>query len=96
MTPPTDSRLAALETRRQANVGSQVDNSKLPAGSNMYYYCQACGAHTATRPELWYEDKDLPPKFCPTCNDLIHDGVISRTDNYDDWLEANSHPRTPS
>lgn len=28
----------------------QINNSSLPAGSPMYYYCKYCGTHTETLP----------------------------------------------
>jgi len=91
MTPPKDPRLTALEARREANAGQQVDNARLPAGANMYYYCETCGAHTATKPEGWWQDP--PPRHCATCKDDISDGIITRTDTYDDWLEKNNKER---
>lgn len=83
-----DARLDELEQRREFNVGKQVDNSKLYAGSAMYYYCKCCGAHVATKPEGWWQDP--PPQTCAPCHDLISDGVIGREDWYDDWLHKNN------
>lgn len=83
MNPPTDPRLALLETRRQANVGQQIDNGSLPAGSPMLYYCKCCGVLVATLPEDWWQS--APPKQCDDCKDLIHDGVIDRTNTLEEW-----------
>ncbi len=52
--------LAALKQRREANKNiKKVDNSKLYAGSPMYYYCVSCNAeivlpetHTCAAPPL--------------------------------------------
>jgi len=94
MAQATDPRLAELEQRREANVGKQIDNASLYAGSPMHYYCHCCGAHTATLPEGWWENP--PPKFCANCKDLISDGVISQPEaNYDDWLKEHDHPPVP-
>jgi hypothetical protein len=79
-----------LEERREANVGKQVDNASLHAGSPMYYYCRACGAHTATLPEDWY--REPPPKFCDECRALPE---AERT-SYDEWLREHDHSPVPS
>jgi len=91
LTPPSDPKLTELEGRREFNVGKQVQNDRLPAGSAMYYYCECCGAHTATKPEGWWQDP--PPKFCADCKDLHKDGVIPYSDTYADWLSANGKER---
>lgn len=83
MTDPKDPRLDELQTRRESNVGKQVNNVNLPAGAPLYYYCAACGTHVATKPETWY--KDPPPKYCTDCQDLLDDGVIDDTDLFVDW-----------
>ena len=80
----------ALEERRIANVGSQVDNASLPAGAPMYYYCHSCGELTVTKPEGWYEDPP-PPKQCVYC---VSEGV-EETDKYDDWLKARGEEPVP-
>ena len=80
----------SLEERRIANVGKQVDNARLPAGSNMYYYCRTCGAPTVTKPEGWWEDPP-PPKQCDDC---VTENV-EINDNYDDWLQARGERPVP-
>jgi hypothetical protein len=84
MGEPKDPRLDLLEARREHNAGQQVDNSTLYAGSPMYYYCETCGTHVATKPEGWWQDP--PPSYCASCKDDIKDGIITRNDSYDDWL----------
>lgn len=79
----TDPRLTLLETRREANIGTQIENSQLPAGAPMYYYCKGCGVHVGTLPEGWYMERI--PSHCEDCKDLIHDGVIDRTNTFSDW-----------
>ncbi|MFH0873430.1 MAG: hypothetical protein V1846_01170 [Candidatus Komeilibacteria bacterium] len=59
--------LKQLRLRRQANKKvKRVDNSRLYAGSDMYYYCQSCGeeirlpeAHTCSVPSLCTECKAM-------------------------------------
>jgi hypothetical protein len=79
-----------LEERRQANVGKQVDNASLPAGSNMYYYCKCCGVQTAVKPEGWFTDP--PPRFCKPCLERPEDERTS----YDSWLRKHNHSPVPS
>lgn len=87
--------LANLEKRRQDNVGEQIDNARLRAGADMYYYCHGCGVLTTTKPEGWYEDPP-PPKFCPDCDPLVEAGLMPRIgEPYDEWLAAQGKPRVP-
>lgn len=79
-----------LWTRREANVGKQVDNSSLHAGSPMYYYCLCCGAQTAVLPEGWYRER--PPRYCDACLALP---VDERT-SYNEWLQDRGHSKMPS
>lgn len=79
-----------LEERREANIGKQVDNASLNAGSPMYYYCKCCGVQTAVLPEDWY--RELPPKYCDECKALPEE---ERT-NYNTWLTEHGHARVPS
>ena len=71
-----------LQERREANVGKQVNNASLPAGSPMYYYCHCCGVQTAVLPEDWYRER--PPRYCAECLALPEP---ERTD-YNLWLRA--------
>jgi hypothetical protein len=90
-TQKTEALLIQLEHRRTENIGKQVDNAALPAGSSMYYYCHGCGAQTAVKPEGWYEDP--PPRHCNDCQELIDAGI--EFDTYDDWLKKNGHKPVP-
>jgi NAD-dependent SIR2 family protein deacetylase len=94
LTPPTDPRLTELERRREFNAGKQVDNSTLYAGSPMYYYCETCGAHVATKPEGWWQDPP-PPKHCPECQELIEAGLLDSGETYDTWLREHNHKPVP-
>jgi hypothetical protein len=86
--------LDALEQRRQANVGKQIDNSLLYAGSPMYYYCHGCGDKTVTLPEGWYQTP--PPRFCDPCKQLVEAGEMERDgEPYDTWLEEHGHDKVP-
>lgn len=58
--------LQALKERRD-NQPKHIDNSSLPAGSPMYFYCISCGWLAATRGELY---TDIPPKLCKECRAL--------------------------
>jgi hypothetical protein len=78
-----------LEGRREANVGRQVDNGALVAGSPMHYYCRSCGTHVATLPEDWWQDP--PPRYCQACLMLPE---AERT-SYDEWLKAHGHRPVP-
>jgi hypothetical protein len=60
-----DTELAALAKRKKVNTPKMIDNASLPAGSSMYYYCKACDALVAVKPESWFLDP--PPKHCQDC-----------------------------
>jgi hypothetical protein len=62
--------------RYQENQGKQIDNSSLPAGSNMYYYCHGCGILVATKPEGWFMNP--PPRYCAACRILMDHGLLDR------------------
>lgn len=90
-----DTKLNLLEVRRDANVGKQVDNAALPAGSNMYYYCHGCGVQTVVKPEGWWEDPP-PPRHCPECEELIEEGLLDGSEEtYDAWLREHDHKPVP-
>lgn len=59
--------------RQAANVGQQVNNSRLPAGSPMYYYCRYCGAHIITLPEGHFQTVCT---VCRPCDVLREHGLI--------------------
>ncbi len=60
--------------REEENKGQQVDNSSLPAGSPMYYYCRKCGTLVATKDEGWISNP--PPHQCEPCQVLVDHGLI--------------------
>lgn len=66
--------LKQLEIRKVINKPKVIDNASLPAGSSMYYYCRACFALVAVKPESWY--KNPPPKYCKECIPLKEAGWI--------------------
>lgn len=45
----------------------QIDNSRLRAGSPMYFYCRLCGHLSDTKPESY---SDRPKTHCAECRDL--------------------------
>lgn len=54
--------------------GKQIDDSKLPAGSPMHYYCHGCEVLVATKPENWFLNP--PPKYCDPCEVLVTHGLL--------------------
>jgi hypothetical protein len=58
--------LKALEQRRK-NPPKQIDNSRLYAGSPMYFYCQSCGYQSDILPEAYI---GTPRKLCDDCQRL--------------------------
>ncbi len=61
--------LNALKERREANAKiERIDNSKLYAGSPMYFYCHTCGALADVLPESY---TGRPKHHCDECLALI-------------------------
>ena len=61
--------LKALEKRREGNAGKEkIDNSRLRAGSLMYFYCISCGDLADTLPEGYF--LSTPKKLCDECRAL--------------------------
>lgn len=64
---------------RIANKPEQIDNSRLYAGSPMYFYCKLCGHQSDVKPESY---TDAPKKYCTLCKELkdanpgTDDGVL--------------------
>ena len=50
-----------------------VDNSSLPAGAPMFFYCRKCRVHTETLPELF---TCRPKTICVPCKVLEDHGLI--------------------
>jgi hypothetical protein len=66
--------LRQLEARRSKNAGrKRVDNSALPAGSPMTYYCRSCGDISGVLPEAHSEPV---PDLCGRCFSLKHRGWL--------------------
>lgn len=65
---------ASFIKRYCAHHGKEKDNSRLPAGSPMYYYCHGCSVHVATLPEGWFMSG--PPKYCEACKVLAEHGLL--------------------
>ena len=63
----------AMLKARQANPPSQIDNSRLPAGSVMYYYCLTCGHLADCLPE---SHLSVPSKLCIECEALKEAGWL--------------------
>jgi hypothetical protein len=66
--------LARLRWRR-AHRPEQIDDSTLPAGSSMHYYCQSCGWPSDTKLEGWFLDP--PKKLCKECQRLKNLGWLN-------------------
>lgn|GEM_PF-1744216 len=61
--------LEALAKRRKANAKKEkIDNSKLPAGSPMFFYCTSCDDLADELPENYFISK--PKKLCDECQAL--------------------------
>jgi hypothetical protein len=66
--PPELQVLFQQFEERRLNQPVRIDNSKLYAGSNMHYYCQACGHKSQELPETHAE---TPKAFCSDCEHAI-------------------------
>ncbi|MBI2446440.1 MAG: hypothetical protein HYV51_01295 [Parcubacteria group bacterium] len=61
--------LNALVKRRQENAKKErINNSSLPAGSPIYFYCKSCGGLADTLPESYFIS--TPKKLCDECQAL--------------------------
>ncbi|KKN81538.1 hypothetical protein LCGC14_0317970 [marine sediment metagenome] len=61
--------------RKLANRNEErIDNSSLPAGSSMYYYCKGCDGHIITLPE---GHRNFVYKICDSCEVLKEHGLLS-------------------
>ena len=67
------SPMEQFEQRKKDNAGKQIDNSRLHAGSPMYFYCRHCGVQTEVCPEgyMW-----RPKRVCDDCEKLVAQGLI--------------------
>ena len=58
--------LAKLRKRIETNP-EPIDDSRLPAGSSMHFYCRICGHLSDTLPESYW---GTPAKYCGPCKEL--------------------------
>ena len=64
--------LRALEARKlEAASRGQIDNSRLQAGSPMYFYCKVCGLQADVKPENY---TTTPKQHCEACQEMINRG----------------------
>lgn len=49
---------------RKNNPPKRIDNSSLPAGSSMYFYCKLCGHSSDILPESYL---GTPRRLCQEC-----------------------------
>lgn len=68
-----DVAMEQFKLRKARNEGTQIDNSRLVAGSPMYYYCRLCGELIDTLPEL---SSARPRTMCIPCRVLHEHGLI--------------------
>lgn len=59
--------------RKKANQGKMINNSSLPAGSPMYFYCRFCEVPTATLSENYTV---TPSTICDPCGVLHLHGLL--------------------
>lgn len=57
-----------LRRREENRDKKQINNSDLPLGSPMYYYCIGCGDIADVLPENWFMGS--PRKLCEECQAL--------------------------
>lgn len=62
---------ALIHRKREATSAGRVENSRLPAGSPMYYYCKLCGLLADRLPESHF---DAPRRYCMACQEMIDRG----------------------
>lgn len=62
-----DKKALAALAKRIKNCPEQIDNSRLYAGSPMYFYCRLCGHQSDVLPESYW---GTPNKYCKLCKEL--------------------------
>jgi hypothetical protein len=62
-----DTRALIRLAKRLAKRPEQINNSRLPAGSAMYFYCKICGHFSDMLPESY---TCRPQQYCDDCTDL--------------------------
>ncbi len=70
-----EERLQKLRERRR-NRPIQINDTTLPAGSPMHYYCLSCGHLADVLPEDWFETP--PRKLCLDCQKLKDLGLLEK------------------
>lgn len=58
---------------RRSNKPEQFNNSRLPAGAPMYWYCEGCGHLSDILPESYIT---TPKKLCKECKALKECGWL--------------------
>lgn len=72
----TEVAIQSFVERYSATEGKErTDNSSLPAGSPMFYYCRHCREHTETLPESHVR---APKTVCDPCKVLQDHGLVPR------------------
>ena len=61
------------ERRKRSRTEEKINNSNLPEGSLMYYYCTTCGCVADILPEL---HNNLPKGLCDECQALKDAGWL--------------------
>jgi hypothetical protein len=69
-----DDHLIRFVERCIEHVGKRIDNTSLPAGSPMHYYCRHCSAPTETLPE---PHRQRPVTVCAPCQLLEEQGLLA-------------------
>lgn len=62
-----DTKAIKRIAKRLANQPEQINNSALPAGSPMYFYCKICGHQSDRLPESY---TCRPRQYCEDCQDI--------------------------
>lgn len=71
----------------------KVDNSKLYAGSPMYYYCKGCNITTEILPET---HTCVPKTWCDPCVVIRDSGILQSLQQIaNDFLAKNNQNPTP-
>jgi hypothetical protein len=67
--------LRDLHARRvEAKAKGQIENSSLPAGAPMYFYCKLCGLVSDVLPENYWLSR--PSHRCAACARDIEDNLL--------------------
>lgn len=61
------------ERREKSEIEGEINNSGLPEGSSMHYYCIICGCTSDVLPE---DHRNAPEKLCEECKALRECGWL--------------------